>query len=972
MIQKKEPITSKDFNKGLVTRSDYIKGDIDASPNTMDIQWNFDASVHKRLGASSTNTLSIGSTTAVGFSVDATGTLITNLNAYWKFDEASGTRFDQIGTSNLFDVNNNVGSIVGIKNQAASMIAVDSGCFNLNSVGNTAVSPSTAPFTISSWFYLTSTGQQTIASKRIGTFDTNISLMLHFSGGAGTTTIIDDSYYHCSVAANSGARISTTNTKFNVSSCIFDTTGNFLAISNSGGFNQVGFSAGVWTIDFWVLIESFNNYTLWTQGTDTNNYTYLTLNTNGVLRFLVVQNGTSIVNIPTGNVAVNTGDWFHVSVVENGDDYYIFSSGVLRITSSNTGRAQNYSGNFEIGGAGFTGGSVFRGYMDEFHIANNRALWISDYQAPTAEYSNDYNPNGRGFYQYWFYINSDNLVTFRASSSGFTHDGTVQATSFGAITTSTWYNAVAFYQTGAAAHIGVSVNLSTTTAPYTSGIPHRAINYAMGAINDNTNTQPTLLNGRLDETGFWGKSLTAAERTALYGGGTGNTYTQGGASGFAWASFDFGASSIRWLTISAGTGIYASSNLGSTFVTIATSRTQKYQSLTRSKNVLIATADSYDVPLYWAGSAGTFANTLAPNSAPAAKFAVNYQGFLILLNFMNSNNAIRNRGFAYADENLQLTDTWQSSFDIPSSADDEITTSFILYKFLYVSTRYSIYRVAFVGGNPDWSYIKIKDWGFVSRTAKIVTIKDVGEVCCGMSWDRKLRLFDGSDDKIISDNIENDNSLCEFAMDNVSLAGSGLVVSFAEHDNNDQNFKLCVSIGANSTETTHFISFNGRTQSFFPYDNMGFNTMVMAESANQQYLMAFDRAGYCHMMDSGNLDGNRTPINDVFDSSLLFEKSPSEVSKSQKIDFYLSPTSSGTLYFRDRVDFASNFKDHDKFELNDTSNKIMIKKSINIPKTQGVYQWQLTSSANTANPWKINRTDYFLTGLGIGQSETSK
>ena len=70
--------------------------------------------------------------------------------------------------------------------------------------------------------------------------------------------------------------------------------------------------------------------------------------------------------------------------------------------------------------------------------------------------------------------------------------------------------------------------------------------------------------------------------------------------------------------MAAGSGLYTSSNLGLTFVNIATDRTAGYQYLDRSKNVLIATSDAYDNNLYWAGSAGTFAASLNSNSTAAA------------------------------------------------------------------------------------------------------------------------------------------------------------------------------------------------------------------------------------------------------------------------------------------------------------------------------------------------------------------
>lgn len=443
------------------------------------------------------------------------------------------------------------------------------------------------------------------------------------------------------------------------------------------------------------------------------------------------------------------------------------------------------------------------------------------------------------------------------------------------------------------------------------------------------------------------------------GSSTMNTVALAGTAG--WAMFDFGATNLRWLVVAHGSGISASTNLGITFSSITTSRTQTYQYFERSKNVLIATSDAYDQPLYWAGSGGTFAIALAVGSAPACKYSINYQGFLILLN-----SATRPRGFFYADESLQLTSDWPDFFEIPSSADDEITCAFILAKRLYVSTRYRIYRVTFVGGNPDWSYLEIKDWGYVPRTVKKITLKD-GEVVVGLDWSRHIRIFDGSDDLIASDNIENENGLCEFAMERLSYAGSGLVISHAEVDRNEQEYRLNVAIGANSTETTHGIVLNGRTLAFYPYSNQQFQAMAMAQSGGRQYLMAVDRSGKIHILNSGNRD-IAVPIDDVYDSPFLFNKSPGAVSKSQKMELYFTPDSAGTIYFHDRVDFSSVFSEvKSRINLVSSRSITQIVHAVDIPATQNIYQYRLTSSSGTADPWELTRVDYYLTYLGIGK-----
>ena len=433
-----------------------------------------------------------------------------------------------------------------------------------------------------------------------------------------------------------------------------------------------------------------------------------------------------------------------------------------------------------------------------------------------------------------------------------------------------------------------------------------------------------------------------------------------------WAMFDFGAGSVgtRWLVVGGGTALWASSDLGFSFVRIASDRAATYQYFERSKNVLIACSDAYNQVLFWPGSAGTLASALAVSSAPTAKYAVNFQGFLILLN-----TNTRKRGFYWEDENTQLTGDYSDAFDLPSSADDETTAPFILSNKLYVSTRYKLYSVSFVGGNPDWAFREIRSWGFVPRTVRKITIGDIGEVVIGEDWNRHVRIFDGSQDKIVSDNVEQDNGISEFAMKKLSYAGSGMITNFAETDDNEQVYKLAVILGEASTQVTHFICFNARSMAWYPYNysTPKFMSMAMAESGNRRYLVAMDQSGWLHMMDSGNTDRNTYAIDEYFDSPILYEKSPSQSSKSQKIDLFFAINSAGGMYYQDRVDFSSEFTTRRIFSITSSRTLIQHYESIDIPTTQNTYQYRLTSSSATTTPWSMNRVDYFLSGLGIGR-----
>ena len=580
--------------------------------------------------------------------------------------------------------------------------------------------------------------------------------------------------------------------------------------------------------------------------------------------------------------------------------------------------------------------------------------------------------------------------TVRTNSSGFVNTNaliSIVANSFGVLTTTAWYNAVCWWTSGATGHIGISINGNTDTSSMLDlvNVSTSGQLFVGGMSCLTASSSPVVYNGftgRIDEIGYWKRPLTDQEKSDLYNVGSGNTY-QSPYSNYPWACFDFGASADRWLTCAMGTGVFASSNLGLAWTTIATDRTATYQYFDRSKNVMIMTSEAYDRPLYWAGSAGTYAAIIG-TSTPLAKYSINFQGFLILLNSKEGSGVGGYGGkrmFHYIDENYQLSSTAWLNFPIPSSADDEITNVFVLRRYLYVSTRYKIFRISYVGGNPDWQFVEVKGWGYVPRTVKRVVITNnqqqgqstsaysIGEVVIGLTYDRKIRIFDGSGDQILSNNVEKDNGICEFALDKISYLGSGPLICFAEVDPIPNVYSLCVGIGLDSMQTTHFLNYDGRSQALFAYDNMHFNCMCIAESANRQFLMAFDRKGLCHMMNSGNLDGSITPINDYFESPLMFEKSPSQTSKGHKTDIFFSNTTSGNIYYQDRIDYSDHYHHRQKFVLNGSSKKIVHFESIEVPEFYNVYQFRLTSSMGTSEPWRLQRYDHFTKGMGIGRND---
>lgn len=899
MLKNVADITSQGKGTGLNTQDNILGIDKLQSPNMMNVRVHFDGSLEKRLGSNTQNAVVIASSAGPGF--NPAGALTANLIAFWRMDEASGDRFDSFGGNRLTDVNG-VPSDGGIKNKSALFVASNTTYLLLNNTASIATGD--VDFSISSWIYLNSTSptvQRAIVSKR----DIVVGGNNPDQQTSSTTTR--------EVGSNQAASLKGAGQTFTASAS-YTITGFILKLSKTGSptgdikANLYAISGGVPTGSPIASSATFDVSTLTGSQTDTT-FTF------------------------TSPVAITSGTSYALTIETEANYVGDGSNRIdMGIDTSNP-----YSGGSEIlkdSGSSWTSVSG-----EDSYFKTTKSTTVSQFE-------------------YFLYVNTNNIATFEVSSSGTAQNGQVSATSFGALSTATWYNVVAYHDAGNNL-LAVGVNLSMNSSSYSSGVRSGSAPLVIGAVS---NGAGNFIDARIDETGFWKKVLTTQDRIDLFNGGSSNTY-QTAFDTQPWASFDFGASSIRWLMVSAGTGVYASSNLGVTWLTVATDRTANYQFFERSKNVLVATSDSYNTPLAWPGSSGTFM-TMLNNSAPLCKYSINFQGFLILL---NSN--LRKRGFFYQDENTQLTGAWSSSFDIPSTQDDEITASFILRRYLYVSTRYYLYRVSYVGGNPDFSYLKVKDWGFVQRTVKYLYVEGVGQIVAGLCWDGKIRFFDGSDDQIASTPIEQNNGLCEFALNDISYSGSGPVISFAETDYNENVYKLVLAIGSDSSKTTHMLNFDGRSKAFFPYSSQAFNTMVMAESGNRRYMMAFDRSGRCHMLDSGNLDGNTTPINDYYDGSLVYEKSPAQSHKGHQTHLFFNNSTAGNVYYLDGINFSEELKVRSVIRIGGEQKKFHIHESVDVPEEYNVYHWRITSSMGTAQPWKLQRYDHFTRGLGIGKDQ---
>jgi hypothetical protein len=255
----------------------------------------------------------------------------------------------------------------------------------------------------------------------------------------------------------------------------------------------------------------------------------------------------------------------------------------------------------------------------------------------------------------------------------------------------------------------------------------------------------------------------------------------------------------------------------------------------------------------------------------------------------------------------------------------------------------------------------------VPGTIKKASYLDVGEVIICLGYDKRVRIFDGSDDQVISTSIERDNGLSPVYLDGINERQ--IRHCHAEVVEGEQVYRLWV-VMTPSTDVTHAINLNLRTGAWYPYNQANVRAAVMAESAgaNVRALFGVKKDGYVHWMDTGNTDAG-TAIDEYYESPLVFgEAGPRGLMKGQRAYLYFSVSSSGTLYYQDKQGFTTVYGTvRDRINLVTGGNSLQIVKAIDVPAVQNAYQWRISSSASTAVPWSLSRVDYVKTDIGLGR-----
>lgn len=208
----------------------------------------------------------------------------------------------------------------------------------------------------------------------------DVSLLLHFDGSNGSTTFTDSSDNAETVTANSGADISTAQSKFGGSSGYF-ASGAYLSMDTSG----VAFGTGDFTIEAWIRPTDVSQQaSIFDTGKLSCGIYPMTYN-NGTFPELIFFDGDDFDNFTSGGVLV-ADQWQHIAVSRSSGTTKIFVDGV------NVGPSRTDNGNYSqtvmyVGEYPTELGIVpYNGYIDEVRITKGVARYESGFTVPAREF----------------------------------------------------------------------------------------------------------------------------------------------------------------------------------------------------------------------------------------------------------------------------------------------------------------------------------------------------------------------------------------------------------------------------------------------------------------------------------------------------------------------------------------------------------------------------------------------------------
>lgn len=221
-------------------------------------------------------------------------------------------------------------------------------------------------------------------------WDTFTKLMLHCDGSDAGTTFTDE--IGNTVTENGNAQLDTAQKKFGTASGLFDGTGDYLTVPDSGDWN---FGTGDFTLECQVRwttsVQTDAVFLSQSDNSETNTYMIFFKDSDSLIFNLYDINGTLLINF-SNDWTPSVDTWNHISIVRNGSTWMMFIDGVKGATTvTDSTSYTDFPDTFVVGGR-FENGSFglgMDGWIDEIRVSKGIARWTADFTSPTAAYSAD-------------------------------------------------------------------------------------------------------------------------------------------------------------------------------------------------------------------------------------------------------------------------------------------------------------------------------------------------------------------------------------------------------------------------------------------------------------------------------------------------------------------------------------------------------------------------------------------------------
>ena len=216
------------------------------------------------------------------------------------------------------------------------------------------------------------------------------SLLMHFNGTNGSTTMTDNSKNNITATATNGAAISTAQSKFGGTSLLLDGTNDYVSIPDNEAL-ELGTNNLTW--EMWIKTTSSVQYaTLYCREPSAFGSGMWTLminqssSTAGDIALYLGDLSGGVPLLLTTGVSIRDDVWHHIAIVRNGSAWACYVDGTSRATGTYSGGIGNISAVTLIGADQNIPGRYFQGYIDELRITNGIARYTGNFTPSTTQF----------------------------------------------------------------------------------------------------------------------------------------------------------------------------------------------------------------------------------------------------------------------------------------------------------------------------------------------------------------------------------------------------------------------------------------------------------------------------------------------------------------------------------------------------------------------------------------------------------